>query len=126
MTPLSGTWIGVSRFAGDHGQCAFRMKINAQDAAFTAEVTEEFGPPSRLRGYCEGRAITFNKRYLTDRPDLPPVVRYEGTLSRDRTRITGRWSVEGPNQWTGNFEMDLILDEAILKNSPIRDLASRI
>jgi hypothetical protein len=114
---LSGRWIGVYRYPGgdanpveEFTDTPLSITLEDNEGAVIGSCEEPDLPPPmggtdlvhcRIEGEHSRGRIRFTKTPL-NHPTLRPVV-YEGEISRDGRRITGRWDL--PDTWSGTFDL---------------------
>jgi hypothetical protein len=110
MRDLSGTWIGTYTYPPRRGQPTFfaaRLQEHAGALIGSTEEPDVFGGnrsfSASLAGTVADGAVAFTKVYeAVSGSRFSQPVRYEGAISADGCRISGRWLLPG---LSGGFEM---------------------
>lgn len=111
---LSGLWTGSYSYTL-HGK---------QSVAFTAWIDDKAGKlsgtlleantfvdspslelTSTLEGTRSGTDLEFTKRYDPSQGAHASPIHYTGRTNQGFTFVTGQWSIAGPYEWSGPFEM---------------------
>lgn len=106
QTNLTGVWIGRYSYPFVLPPVDFTATLIDSGISMTGATHETAQGNERtasLAGAREGQSIGFVKVYDGPKSETNLPIKYEGTLSGDLTRITGRWTI--PGHLTGGFMM---------------------
>lgn len=104
---LTGVWIGRYTYPYALPPVDFTATMIDSGASLTGathEVAHVGGQrTAMLAGAREGQSIGFVKTYDGPKSEINLPINYEGLLSGDATRISGRWTI--PGHLSGGFVM---------------------